>query len=327
MGGGVMKILYARSAQEAVMLHAGRVGVEFKAGGTDVVDRMKTCALAPLELVNLLHVPLGNNLEERDGELILGARVTLEDVATHPLVRTHFPVLQQAADHSATPQIRRMATVAGALCQRPRCVYLRHPNFLCRKEGGSECFALGGDHTTHGIFDNTACAAVHPSTLGAALLALDAVLDVRTSGETATTVSAAQFFAVQVDDPLVENTLPGGALIEAIRVPISRMTTHQGYQRASARLLADWADVEVAVVLGLDGAQITQARVVLGAVGPVPRRALRTEEALLGQTPSTALMERAAGLAADGARPLAHNTYKVPLVVGTTRAALEAAFP
>lgn len=319
------RIYYPTRSDEAARLLKGE-GTELLAGGTDVLDRVHHGVLAPTTLVNLRRVPGLEGVREEGHALVVGARTTLLDVSEHAAVRARLPVLAEAAEHTATPQIRVLATVGGALCQRPRCVYLRHPDYRCRKQGGSVCYAMDGDNAAHALFDNELCAAVHPSTVGAALLALDAAIDVRLEDGSARALPVADFFRLDARDPRQvrkENALPDGALVEAVRVPLPTRPTLQRYLRASPRLLADWAEVEVAVCLSLSGDVIERARIVLGAVGRVPRRAEASERALAGGRLDTARIEQAARLAAEGARPLSHNAHKVALCQGIVRAALE----
>ncbi|MBE0564707.1 MAG: FAD binding domain-containing protein, partial [Krumholzibacteria bacterium] len=57
-----------------------------------------------------------------------------------------YDILALAARQIGTTQIRNRGTVGGNLCQRPRCMYFRHPHFLCRKKGGEKCLAPAGEH-------------------------------------------------------------------------------------------------------------------------------------------------------------------------------------
>jgi xanthine dehydrogenase YagS FAD-binding subunit len=180
-----------------------------------------------------------------------------------------------------------------------------------------------GDNAMHAIFDNEVCVAVHPSTLGAALLALDAVLDVRFPGkDSVQSLAMSQFFTFDHADATRENSLPHGALIEGVRIPVATRPVRQAYERASPRLLADWAAVEVCVSLEMNGNTVADSRVVLGAVGRVPRRATAVEQALNGKVLTAESAQAAAQHATDGAEALESNGYKLPLARNTTHAAL-----
>ncbi|MEW5853398.1 MAG: FAD binding domain-containing protein [Myxococcota bacterium] len=321
----MLKVTYAREPQEAVKLCTASEGAEYKAGGTDVMDRFKQRTLMPSALINVSGMARElRYIRQSDDALTAGALTTLTELMEHPVVVERMPVLFQSTDHTATPQIRHVATVGGALCQRPRCVYLRHPDFQCRKKGGAVCYAQIGDSSTHAIFDNELCCAVHASTLGAALLALDATLEVWMPGENAARVVTMQeFFTLPEHNARVENSLPAGSFVEAVRIPLPMGVTKQAYERASPRLLADWGEVEVCAVLWLEGNRITDSRVVLGSVGRTPRRATETEARLKGQPLTRDVVVYAAQAAAAGARPLKDNQHKVTLTNNTVQATLE----
>jgi carbon-monoxide dehydrogenase medium subunit len=53
--------------------------------------------------------------------LTVGAAVTMNELARHPGVRTHYPLLAQAAETVASYQIRNRATIGGNLCNASPC--------------------------------------------------------------------------------------------------------------------------------------------------------------------------------------------------------------
>ena len=63
----------------------------------------------------------------------------------------------------------------------------------------------------------------------------------------------------------------------------------------------------------MNGGAIRQARVVLGGVAHKPWRSPEAEAALVGKPASEESFRRAAEAALRGAKPLAHNAYKVEL--------------
>jgi xanthine dehydrogenase YagS FAD-binding subunit len=87
----------------------------------------------------------------------------------------------------------------------------------------------------------------------------------------------------------------------------------------------DWPIAEIAVVMERDGDVCRRASIVLGAASPVPRRAKEAEELVRGKRLDEALATKAAEAALDGANPLTHNEYKVPLFTALIRRALLAA--
>lgn len=294
-------------------------GAELLAGGTDVVDRMRQGISSPEPLIRILrHLP--DTIEAEDGFIRIGAGARLCDVATHQTVRA-VPALEEALLHTATPQIRAGATIGGAIRQRVRCHYFRHPDLQCLRRGGNSCLARGGHHESHAVFDTEAgCVAVHPSTLLTAMLALGGSLTCLVDKETKTFL-VDDLVGVDLRDPHSDLALPAHAVIT--RIEVRNTPSRQGYLRASPRELADWAAVEVAASLREDAGRVVGARIALGAVARAPRRATAAEAALIGKPLTASSIVEAAARAADGAQPLPGTRYKVQLVEGAVRALLE----
>ncbi len=341
--------------QAAAQLGAARGGPSLlKAGGVDVLDRLKEGLEAPQRLVVLRRTPKSSlseigelaaaSLPESITRLLpagnageapqprdclrLGALVTLAQLAEHPVVVRALPALAQAAAHIATPQVRALATLGGNLLQRPRCWYFRSTDFTCRKKGGEECFALDGENEHHAIFDNRPCAAVHPSGTAVALSVLDAIVEIQTASGTRQQRLSAFFVspAAQGGDVRRENRLEPGEVITHIYIPIPAADERNTYLKIKQKQSFDWPLVEVAVAVKLAagaGLPVSAARIVLGSVAPVPWRAKAAEAALLrlGQLGPDQLRE-VGRAASDGARPLAKNAHKVALCQGAVQQAV-----
>jgi xanthine dehydrogenase YagS FAD-binding subunit len=157
---------------------------ELLAGATDVVDRMRQGVSDPEPLIRVARL-LPRDIELVDGAVRIGAGAKLAAILDDARLRApSLAGLVEAIEHTATPQIRAGATVGGALRQRVRCGYYRHPELVCLRKGGETCLARGGDHEAHSIFDNdTGCVAVHPSSLLAALLSRDASVEILDDGD------------------------------------------------------------------------------------------------------------------------------------------------
>ena len=158
----------ATSVREAVsLLGKDRAKTLPIAGGSSLLEEMKERRETPETLVNLKTIPDLDKIEQKAGMVSLGALVTITDVAESPLLRTHFPVLVEAASVIASDQIRNVGTVGGNLCQRPCCWYFRGP-FHCFRKGGDIYFALLGENRYHAILGGAPCFMVHPSDLAPA---------------------------------------------------------------------------------------------------------------------------------------------------------------
>jgi xanthine dehydrogenase YagS FAD-binding subunit len=317
-------LIHPRSLSEAAR-ESARPDAALKAGGVDLLDRMKEGLDSPKTLVSLSRVP-GLDAIETGPPATVGALATLAKLAAHPGLRKHYPALADAAAGAATPQIRNMATLGGNLCQRPRCWYYRLEEFDCRKKGGSECFALEGENRFHSIFDtDLVCCCVHPSATGTALVAYGATLDV-TSPKGRRSLPIEEFFFRPTDDATRENTLAPGEVIAAVRLPIQPPGTRSVYRKLKEKESFDWPIVETCVRLTVSGGSIKDARVVFGSVAPVPHRAKAAEAVLVGASPSPELAQKAAAAAVADARPLSQTAYKVRLARVELERALRQAF-
>src|SRR2546421_10578564 len=99
--------------------------VRFIAGGTTLLDLMKLNVETPARVLDINRLPLDKIEVTPDGGLKIGATVRNSDLANHPTVQRDYAVLSQALLAGASAQLRNMATTAGNLLQRTRCVYFR----------------------------------------------------------------------------------------------------------------------------------------------------------------------------------------------------------
>lgn len=303
----------AVSVAEALSLVAEKPGAALKAGGIDLLDHLKEHLVEPPRLVDLKSVPgLDGIGTQPDGSLRIGPLVTMAGVAAHPGIRTTHPGLAQACGEAASPQIRNVATIGGNLLQRPRCWYYRLAAYRCLKKGGDVCFAVGGENRYHTIFADGACNAPHPSNAATAITAFGASLVFQGSRGTRT-VPAEQFFTIPGKDPRRENAKAPDEILTAIHVPAAA-GARSTYASVKEKAAFDWPLVSTAVALRIDGGVVRRARIILGAVAPVPLRSTAAEQALIGKHLDEATLEAAANAAAAGAQPLSETGYKVELL-------------
>ena len=292
----------------------------YRAGGTDLMD-LRHLGRRGGDTVDLRDVAGLDAVEPTPGGgLRIGARITVAALAEHPAVRAGYPALAMTAGGLATPQIRARGTLGGNLLQDARCWYFRNPTFRCLKAGGSTCFAREGDNLFHSVFDQGPCVAIHPSSLGMALMAWDAQVDI--AGGASRTVAA---LMGDGRDPRRTHTLEPGALITAVLLPPPHPGDRSTYFRAIHRARAEWPLVEVVARLVVDGSRIGAAAVTVGGVANTPLRLAQVEAALLGQPATQGTLDTASAKAADGASPLSMTGYKVDLVKGAVLTALEQA--
>ena len=283
-----------------------------KAGGIDLLDRMKNGIAGPERLINIRNIPTLRGVQETQSGVTLGPLVTLAEIGEHPLLREHYSAFSDAAGHAATPHIRNMATLGGNLLQHVQCWYYRSPDYKCLRKGGDQCFAQEGQNQYHAIFDNGVSATIVPSSTAVALVALNASVELRSAKGTRT-VPLSEFYIKPEVDPTRQNALAPDELLTAVHIPKPAAGTRSAYQKYGEKESFDWPIADAAVVLEMQGDLCKRATIVLGAASPTPRRAKEAEDALAGK-PITEANVRAAGKAAmQGATPLAMNAYKLQL--------------
>ncbi|MFC9850486.1 FAD binding domain-containing protein [Streptomyces prasinus] len=284
-------------------------------GGTNLVDLMKTGVERPARLVDVRRLPLDRIEPTGNGGLRIGATVTNSDLAAHPEVRRRYPALTEAVLAGASGQLRNMATVGGNLLQRTRCGYFADVTKPCNKRlPGSGCPAVEGEHHNHAVLGASEhCVAVHPSDMGVALTAFDAVVSYRTAhgpGE----LPLADFYLPVGDTPHRETALPRGALITGVTLPPVPSAVHSRYRKVRERASYAFAIGSVAAALDISNGVVREARLALGAVASRPWRAHAAERVLNGAPATADYFAAAADAELTAARPLPGNAYKVTLM-------------
>lgn len=308
---------FSKASDEASALRAGASGARYIAGGTTLVDLMRETVERPDAIVDINALPY-RSIDLQPSRLRIGALARMSEVAAHPVVRQQFPVISQALELSASAQLRNMASIGGNLMQRPRCLYFRDVSAACnRRTPGAGCAAIGGRNRQHAILGTSdACVATHPSDLAVALVALDASVITRDhDGEHTTPI--ADFFRQPGNTPDHEHNLPSGALITAVDVPVNPELRRSGYLKVRDRESYEFAIASAAVALDIAEGTVRTARLAAGGVGTVPWRLTAVEQALTGRPATPDLWHTAAAHAADGAKPLSENGFKVELIKRT----------
>jgi xanthine dehydrogenase YagS FAD-binding subunit len=296
------------------------------AGGMDLLARMKDYIQQPDRIVNVKNALEATVVRTPDGGLKIGAAMKIVDLVEHPDVGRLYPAVAAAAGEIGTPQIRNSGTVGGNVNQRPRCWYFRNEEFVCFKKGGNRCFSPTGENQFHAIFGNGGPShIVHPSNLAVPFVAYGARFRVIGSGGERE-VPAAEYFTMPTpQNVLKENVLADDELLTHVILPPSG-NVKSGFYEIRYKESHDWPLAFAAIVVGMNGNTVASARVVLGAVAPVPWRSEDAERALVGKPLNDATATAAAEAAVRGAQPLSRNGYKVQIAkAAVKRAILQAA--
>jgi len=308
------------------LLKNSRGRARLNAGGTDLLGILKDKILPdyPETIINIKTIPDLDYISEDAGGLRIGALARLEDIAQSPIVKSKYNLLAEAAAAVATPQIRRMGTIGGNLCQDVRCWYYRYPHHLggrmiCRRKGKGPCFAVKGDNRYNAILGAKSCFAVCPSDTAVALSALKAEIKI-VGADGARSVPIAKFYT-----PL-GNILKKDELITEITIASPPEGCRQKFLKFTQRESVDFSIVSVASVMTLKDGICVDASITLGGVAPMPFSAGGAEQAIIGMPVNERNAEAASEAAVINAMPLSKNAYKVEITKTLVKRAVMKAF-
>jgi xanthine dehydrogenase YagS FAD-binding subunit len=288
--------------------------VRFVAGGTTLLDLMKLNVETPARVLDINRLPLDKIEATADGGLKIGATVRNSDLAKHATVLRDYAVLSQALLAGASAQLRNMATTAGNLLQRTRCMYFRDTAMPCNKrEPGSGCPAITGSNRTLAVLGTSEhCIATNPSDMCVAMAALEATIHVQ-GPKASRAIPIADFHLLPGKTPDRETVLEPGDLITHVTLPPPKSGSKQVYLKLRDRASYEFALASAAVVISIADGNVTRARIALGGVGTKPWRSPEAEAALVGQAANEANFRKAAAAALKDAKPQSENAFKIEL--------------
>jgi xanthine dehydrogenase YagS FAD-binding subunit len=314
------KVIDAQSVDEAAssLSEHGTSAIAI-AGGTDAIEQLvkRSQPSQPEYVVFLGNISDLDYITEDGQGLKIGALAKLHDIAFSSVVQSKYPAVAKAARVVASWQVRNMGTIAGNICQQVRCWYFRSSwnKFNCIRKGGPLCNALAGNNRFHSIFGGAGgCVAVNQSDVGPVLMALGAKIQT-----TKRTIDIEGFF-----DGLNDTVLDNDEIVTEIQIPTPADGSKQVYEKVTRRKAIDFAMVSAAIYVSPATGSITDAKVVLGSVAPIPRRATAAEDLLIGNAISESTAAAAAAAAVDEAAALPMNRYKIAMLEATIKKAIMA---
>jgi xanthine dehydrogenase YagS FAD-binding subunit len=288
--------------------------VRFVGGGTTLLDLMKLNVETPARVLDINRLPLGKIEAAPDGGLKIGATVRNSDLARHPTVQRDYSVLSQAILNGASAQLRNMATTAGNLLQRTRCMYFRDTAMPCNKrEPGTGCPAITGSNRMLAILGTSEhCIATNPSDMCVAMAALEATIHVQ-GAKGSRAIPMADFHLLPGSTPNRETVLEPGDLITHVTLPPPIVGSKQVYLKLRDRASYEFALASAAVVITVADGNVIKARIALGGVGTKPWRSPEAEAALVGKPADAANFRKSAEAAMRRAKPQSENRFKIEL--------------
>ncbi len=260
----VFDVYMPTSLQDAASFLAKHPQTKILAGGTDLVPSLKQRLFEPSYLLDLKSIPEIKGIHDLpDGGLRIGALTTITELAENPVVAKHFPVLQQAAETVAGPNLRNVGTLGGNICLDTRCYWYNQSYFwrqscgFCLKKDGTLCHVAPGSKQ---------CWAVYSGDTAAALMVLNAVLKlVSDAGERVLPV--ADFF---VNDGLIRNRMKPGEILAEVIIPGEVRDYLGAYEKYRIRGSVDYPLAGVAVAMNRTNSHVGDLRIALTAVNPLP---------------------------------------------------------
>lgn len=291
------------------------------AGGLDTFDWLKDRVKRPGVVVDIGGIEELHGIRDAQGGLEIGAMATLTEIINHQRVRSEYSLLSTAADHVATPQIRNQGTIGGNVTQDTRCWYYRS-GWPCYRAGGNTCYASApvAMNREHAIMGTSRCVAINPSDTAPALIALDAKMVVQSPRRR--TVDAEDYFIGPSTDITRMTILKPGDLLTQIHIPATWANSSFYFEKVRDRGSWDFQLVSVAAAFRMSGSTIEEARIAVNGVAPYPVRLEGVERLVRGTNGDEATQLAAGNLAVMGARALARNDFKIPMMRNLVRRAV-----
>ena len=245
-------------------------------GGTDLVVNIRRGIVAPKVLIDMNRVQDLHTIRADEKSLELGASVRLNEIAEHPGVSRHYPVLAQAAAHIAGPTHRNMGTVGGNLCLDTRCIFYnqsewwRNANDHCLKTTGTICHVAP---KSRGV-----CFATFSGDLAPALLTLGAEIDIAgPAGKRTIPLEKLYIGFARQDVPVTEThgdgkfylSLRPDEIVAAVRAN-NTAGLRSAYDKIRIRRSIEYPVAGVAVALRKEAGKLTDLRIAFTGTNPRP---------------------------------------------------------
>jgi 4-hydroxybenzoyl-CoA reductase subunit beta len=270
------ELLRATTLDDVVKARAKHPDSRLLGGGTDLVVNIRRGIVAPPVLIDVNHVKELRAIKADAREIEIGASVTLAELAAHPQVIEHYPVVAQAAGCIAGPTHRNMGTVGGNLCLDTRCLFYNQSEWW--RSANNHCLKTTGDICHVAPKSRGVCFATFSGDLAPALLTLGAEVDIAGPAGTRTVPLDHLYIGYARQDQPVTETLGDGKYYLSLRpgefVAAVRAKNAPGlrsaYDKIRIRRSIEYPVTGVAAALRRDGDTLADLRVAFTGTNPRP---------------------------------------------------------
>ncbi len=253
------KFFRPESIQQALQMASEHIGhMKFLAGGTDLLVNKKQGNEHAMCLIDLTSIEELKQISLSDGNLRIGALMTLDSVARHALLVKACTSISETIETIASPVIRLSATIGGNLLCENRCSFYNQSEWwrkavgYCLKCNGEFCIATGGKNR---------CFSKFSSDLAITLISLDSKLHFVNENGT----SVIPLENIYTGDGVHPRNITAGTLLTAIEIPLHQ-EFKSVYRKLRPRQSMDFSSLTSAVSLDKD----SNVRIALGGVDPMP---------------------------------------------------------
>ena len=209
------ELVHPKSLDDVVKARAAHPASQLLGGGTDLVVNIRRGIVAPDVLIDVNHVAELRTLAADARTIEIGASVTLAELAAHPGVIAHYPVVAQAAHFIAGPTHRNMGTVGGNLCLDTRCLFYNQSEWW--RSANNHCLKTTGDICHVAPKSRGVCFATYSGDLAPALLTLGAEVDLAGPQGKRTVPLESLYIGYSRQDQPVTETLGDGKYYLSLR--------------------------------------------------------------------------------------------------------------
>jgi len=270
------ELLRPRTLDDVIKARADHPGSRMLGGGTDLVVNIRRGIVAPPTLIDVNNVAELRAIKADAHGIEIGAAVTLAELAAHPEVMRHYPVVAQAAAFIAGPTHRNMGTVGGNLCLDTRCLFYNQSEWW--RSANNHCLKTSGDICHVAPKSRGVCFATYSGDLAPAFLTLNAEVDLAgPAGKRTIALDRLYIGYSRQDQPITETLGDGkyylalrpGELVTAVRARNS-LGLRSAYDKIRIRRSIEYPVTGVAVALRRDGDTLAELRVAFTGTNPRP---------------------------------------------------------